>query len=237
MCAVEGRPIRSVPKDRFIKTAMDWQSIQQTIQNCRRCEAESVAYLRVPCEEKRKPTYEPVRPIRLYFVSVAPPWGGAYFWDETKRDAVREGLFTALRASSNEEVSNCRQFRDTGFFLTPSVKCPSMRDNRDHQPGRLAVANCSKFLRDELLAAKPERILALGRVPFKSLCSLFGIDIDDVSERVAEFRKRIWWVRLGSREVPLSGTYFPGNNRNNQRALVEQDIRRMLELVPRDKNE
>ena len=94
---------------------MDWQSIQQTIQNCRRCQAESVAYLRVPCEEKRKPTIEPIRPIRLYFVSVAPPWGGAYFWDETNWDAFREGLFTALRKPVGGAIDSCRQFTDMHF--------------------------------------------------------------------------------------------------------------------------
>ena len=124
---------------------MDWQSIQQTIQNCRHCEAESVAYLRVPCGEKRKPPRQPVRPVSLYFVSVAPPWGGAYFWDESNRDAVRAGLFTTLRASLTEEVSSCRQFLDMRFFLSPAVKCPSANDDRDHQPSRLAVRNCAKF--------------------------------------------------------------------------------------------
>lgn len=192
-----------------------------------------MAYLRVPCEEKRKPTYEPIRPIRLYFVSVAPPWGGAYFWDETKLDAVRAGLLTALSASLNKEVSNCDQFRDMRFFLTPAVKCPSTRNNRDHQPLRLAVRNCSNFLRDELLAAKPERILALGKVPFRSLCDMFDIN---APEEVGEFRKCTWWIKLGTRKVPLSGTYFPGNNRNNQMPFIEQDIDRILKLFPKDED-
>lgn len=211
---------------------MDWQLIQREIQNCRICEAKSVPHLFVPSEEKRKPTWEPARPTRLYFVSVAPPWGGAYFWDESKRDAVRVGLFSALGTSLNEEVRNCGQFRDMRFFLTPTVKCPSTLSNRDRHPSHLAVRHCEKFLHGELLAADSERILALGRVPFKSLCEIFGII--DAPQEVAECRKRTWWVRLGSRKVPLSGTYFPGNNRNNQRSLVEQDIDRILKLSPKD---
>ena len=212
---------------------MDWQSVQQTIQNCRRCEAESVAYLRVPYEEKRQPTYEPIRPVRLYFVSVAPPWGGAYFWDETNRDAVREGLFTALRKPVGGTIHSCRQFRDMQFFLTPAVKCPSAKSNRDHRPSRLAIRHCANFLRDELLTSEPERILALGRVSFNSLCSLFQVD---APKKVAEFRKRTWWVKLGKRKVPLSGTYFPGNNRHNQMPFIEQDIDRILKLFPKDED-
>ena len=214
------------------KTAMDWQSIQQTVQSCRRCEAESVAYLRVPCKEKRKPIYEPIRPIRLYFVSVAPPWGGAYFWDESKRDAVREGLFRALSAALGEEISTCRQFRDMGFFLTPAVKCPSMKDNRDHnKPQRGAVRNCADFLRDELFASEAERVLALGKVPFKTLCKIFNIR--KPPQESAEFRKQIWWVQSGARKIPLSGTYFPGNNRHKGFSAIVQDIDRILKLFPK----
>ena len=186
--------------------------------------------LRVPCGEKRKPKWKPVRPVRLYFVSVAPPWGGAYFWDETGRDAVREGLFTALRESLTEEVSNCRRFWEMRFFLTPAVKCPSAIDDRDHQPSGLAVRHCANFLRDELLAAEPERILALGRVPFHSLCSIFDID---APKKVAEFRTRTWWVKLGARKIPLSGTYFPGNNRHKGFSAIVQDIGKILKLSPK----
>ena len=211
---------------------MDWEPIQQAIKNCRTCEVESIPYLSVPCGEKRKPTWEPVRPVRLYFVSVAPPWGGAYFWDESRRDAVREGLFTALRKPMDIVVNNCAQFRDIRLFLTPAVKCPSTKSNRDHQPSRLAVRNCANFLRDELFAAEPERVLALGRVPFKSLCDIFSII--DAPQGVAEFRKRTWWVRLGMRKVPLSGTYFPGNDRHKGFALIAQDIDRILKLSPKD---
>ncbi len=210
---------------------MKWLAIQQTIQECRRCEVEAITYLNVPAGEKRKPLQEPVRPVRLYFVSVAPPWGGAYFWDETKRDAVREGLFTALQGAIDSEIENCERFLAKHFFLTPAVKCPSSKGNKDHKPSRLAVRNCAGFLLEELLAAEPERILALGRTPFESLRDLFKLR---ASVKVSEFRKRIWRVRLGKREVPLSGTYFPGNNRNNQRPLIEQDIERIMREFPND---
>lgn len=154
---------------------MEWQAVQQAIQGCRRCEVKQVPFLKVPLGEKRNPPAEPVRPVRFYFVSVAPPWGGAYFWDESRRDAVRTGLFRALSAALGEEISGCRQFRDMCFFLTPAIKCPSMMDNRDHPPHRAAIENCAGFLRDELLASEPERILALGKVPFRILCDIFDI--------------------------------------------------------------
>lgn len=212
---------------------MEWQAIQQTIQSCRRCEVEQVSYLSVPHSEKRRPPSEPVRPVRLYFVSVAPPWGGAYFWDESRRDAVRAGVFSALTVALGQELSSCGQFRDMSFFLTPAVKCPSTKNNRDHRPHRKAVSNCAGFLRDELLSAQPERILALGKVPFMCLCDIFGIGLDESSKAVAEFHEKVWWVELGAKQVPLSGTYFPGNNRHKGFSAIVQDIERILKLQPK----
>lgn len=223
----------SDPKKAGNVAAVEWRITQQAIQDCRRCEVEQVAYLKVPHGEKRKPLSEPVRPVRLYFVSVAPPWGGAYFWDESRRDAVRAGLFRSLSTALGEEISTCRQFRDMGFFLTPAVKCPSTEDNHDHWPHRQAVNNCADFLYGELLSAQPERILALGKAPFNSLCNIFGIEKDERGEKVVECRKNTWWVALGAKMVPLSGTYFPGNNRHKGFSAIAQDIDRILKLFPK----
>src|SRR5437879_4894151 len=82
------------------------------IQVCGPCEECRVPYWLVPVGDKRKPPWEPLPPGSFYFVSVAPPWGGVYFWDERERDAVREGLFRALRKPLDTEVVTCRQFRD-----------------------------------------------------------------------------------------------------------------------------
>jgi len=68
-------------------------------------------------------------------------------------------------------------------------------------------------------------------VPFASLCEIFGLD---APKKVAEFRKRIWWVRVGTMEVPLSGTYFPGNDRHEGFSAIGPDIARLLALNPRD---
>lgn len=209
---------------------MGWHLTQQAIQACKWCETECVPYLPVPRSEKRFPPWQPARPVRLFFVSVAPPWGGAYFWDETKRDAVREGLFRALQEPLGVTITDCRQFRDLRLFLTPMVKCPSSKEGRDHPPLRAAIRHCASFLRDELLAAQPERILALGRVPLRGVCQMFGVR---ASSTVAQSRTDVTWVRMGEKEVPLLGTYFVGNNRHGGFPAIVEDIARLLELKPR----
>ncbi|MDF0652994.1 MAG: hypothetical protein P0121_16175 [Nitrospira sp.] len=219
---------------------IDWESIQKDIQTCRWCEERRIPYLRVPKAEKRKPPWEPVQPVRLYFISVAPPWGGAYFWDEAARDAVREGLFRALRRPLDTEVTSCRQFRDLRLFLTPAVKCPSAKakmnqsgKDNDHRPSMKAVKNCSPFLYRELMAAKAERILALGAVPFKSLCDTFKVA---APKHVADFRGKVWWIPLGEKDVPMAGTYFTGNNRHKGFDMIVEDIENLLKLEPRTRD-
>jgi len=123
------------------------------------------------------------------------------------------------------------------MFLTPAVKCPSAKTlkagggkDQDHSPSIAAVANCAEFLRSELTVANPERILALGAVPFRSLCNIFGVA---APRQVAKFRGRVWWVRLGKREIPFAGTYFTGNNRHKGFDKIVEDIQRILKLEPR----
>ena len=102
--------------------------------------------------------------------------------------------------------------------------------DRDHPPSSKAVANCAELLRSEIMAANPERILALGAVPFRGLCDLFGIA---APRQVAKFRGRVWWIRLGKRDVPIAGTYFTGNNRHRGFEKIVEDVRHMLNLEPR----
>ena len=128
-------------------------------------------------------------------------------------------------------MTTCRQFWEQRLFLTPAVKCPSEKDGNDHQPSSYAVKNCGQFLQSELSAAEPERILALGRRPFEALRYIFGLEAPTT---VAEFRKQTWWVRIGQRDVPLTGTFFSGNNRHRGFELIIQDVGRILKLTPRN---
>lgn len=75
--------------------------------------------------------------------------------------------------------------------------------------------------------------MALGRVPFESMCKMFGLD---APKEVAQFRKRVAWVQVGAKDVPLIGTYFVGNNRHRGFPAIVEDIRRLLELSPRDRD-
>lgn len=206
---------------------MSWEGTQRKIQHCRLCAEERVEYLSIPADRKRKPPFPPPAHTRLYFVSVAPPWGGAYFWDESRRDAVRQGLFRALRLAGEKSIDSCPDFVKRGFYLTPAVKCPSQKNLKDHHPASDAIANCRPFLLAELEHAMPDRILALGQTPFKALCQLFSIS---APRTVQDYHDHHWSARLAGRSVVVAGTFFPGNNRHGNFDSIVKDIRRLLSL-------
>ena len=205
-----------------------WETTQNEIEECRCCEEGKVPYLVVP-EKKRHPPFPLSEPTCLLFISVAPPWGGSYFWDDTQPDGLRKGLFKALQKAGHS-ISTFSQFRKQGFFLVPGVKCPSCKNGNDHHPTSKAVKNCAEFLRKECEILSPERILALGKNAMQSASRAFGLEIP---RRVERFREKTFWVTLGNREIPLMGSYFPGNNRHGGVEDIVTDIRKILSKSPR----
>lgn len=145
---------------------------------------------------------------------------------------MRNGLFDRIVHASGEHFDSVRAFRDAGYFLVPSVKCPSEKNGNDHNnPSTRARDYCCAFLRHELAIAMPERILALGKVPMDALTRAF--DLGDVPPQVHDFRSRTWWVRIGDYEAPLRGTYFPGSKRHQGFDKIAEDICTLLQLHPR----
>ena len=206
-----------------------WEIAQNQIEECRRCKEAKVPYLEVP-EKKRHPSFPPPQPTRLLFISVAPPCGGSYFWDDTRPDGLRKGLFEALNKDevlkkTGQRISTLSEFREQGFFLVPAVKCPSCEKGKDHHPASEAVKNCAEFLHKECESLSPERILALGQIPMQSVSKLFNIKIPPTVKR---FREKTFWITLGDREIPLAGTYFPGNRRHGGFEDIATDIRKIL---------
>ena len=218
-----------------------WETAQNQIEECRRCENDKVQYLVVP-ENKRHPSFPPPQSIRLLFISVAPPWGGSYFWykpppdsldNPPPDDGLRNGLFRTLNEAlkkTGQSISTLSEFRDQGYFLVPAVKCPSCKNGNDHLPASTAIKNCAPFLHKECKSLSPERILALGKIPMQSVSKVFNIKIPP---RVERFREKTFWVTLGNREIPLMGTYFPGNNRHRGFEDIVTDIRQILSKSPR----
>lgn len=54
-----------------------------------------------------------------------------------------------------------------------------------------------------------------------------------IPSKVEEGRKKIRWVPLGNRQIPLAVTYFPGHNRHKGRECIAPDIREILGQEPK----
>ena len=207
-----------------------WPILQAQIHNCHICEAQNVSYIKVPKGEKHQPPYGPPQPTRLFFVSVAPPSGGKYFWAE-QSNGLRRGLFTAIAQATGQRFTSMRDFWAAGFFLLPGVKCPSEKDGYDYRPQSKAILNCSSYLRHEIELAQPERILALGCDPMQSLSAALGFKSP---KKVHDYRQRFWQAKIGKRWIPVAGSYFAGNNRHRSFDKIVKDIDWILHQEPKD---
>ena len=211
-----------------------WGAVQTRIDICRVCETARVPHLRVPPARKRHPKFEPPVPTEILFVSVAPPAGGDYFWDEERKsDALRYGLFKALRGIGHA-ITTCEEFWSVHYYLVPGVKCPSEREGgNDHHPSAKARENCSHHLRSEILVVQPERILALGRLAMATVASALGLSAPWTVEAYRTAGPWWWTSPDDGKIIPIAGTYFPGNERHQGFEHIGPDIRELLKLTPR----
>lgn len=212
---------------------LSWDRVQSNIEECRICQHQQVRYLMVPDDGKRHPSYPPPQPTKLLFISVAPPRGGSYFWDEAARDNLRDGLFEILEEATGVKFESVHQFWKAGYYLIPGVKCPSQMDGNDQPPARIALRNCASHLKCEIEQCGADRILALGRTPVRSLAAALHLKIP---RKVLEYRGQLWWPMIAGRSVPVAGTYFAGNDRHQGFESIVEDIKWILDQQPKGSN-
>src|SRR5207244_186686 len=102
---------------------------------------------------------------------------------------LREGLLRALSTATGIQTTSVRGFFESGYFFVPGVKCPSEKNNKDFRPHSKAIGNCSAHLIHELMVCRPDRVLALGRSPMKSLAKALGFS---APAKVKDFRRNVW---------------------------------------------
>jgi len=188
-----------------------WRRIQDEIEACLECSRNGFA--EVLCQgPKKHPSVEPTN-VKVLFISEAPPASGAYFYDETRADGLREKLFRSLR-ETGLEVQTLRDFLDYGFFLVPTVKCPSGKPSPDgasvnnDNPKPSAIRLCvGLHLRREIAFIRPQRIVLLGGVALRG-CSriLLGLETKSVEE---SRRESPITTHLGALAFEVYPTYWP----------------------------
>ena len=149
----------------------NWNHLQKEIKRCRKCGAACLSG--VKCPDPRVPTIEP-RAIKLLFISEAPPLNSqSYFFNERANDRLRERLFGILRDDVGLPIETLADFVTAGFYLLPTVKCPSARETHNTAPGSSVIQLCADaHLSRELRYIKPAGICLLGRTALQGFLAL-----------------------------------------------------------------
>ena len=132
-------------------------------------------------------------PIKLLFLGWNPPKPFGGFWSVDDKDILRKELHGILKDlgqinASSPDQSFLDEFLENGFYLIHTVKCwteakfpgfgrgATTREGRDKKKkvGIPLIKSCVRtHLEEELNALEPQKVCALGEVPFIGLCELF----------------------------------------------------------------
>jgi len=108
--------------------------------------------------------------------------GRVFTGDESGKWVIR-GLHALGLANKEEGVSVDDGLEVKEVYLTNAVKCAPPKN----KPTREEVANCSRFLREELmLLPNVKVIVALGRVAFEAVLSLYGVKAEFYHSAIIE---------------------------------------------------
>lgn len=143
--------------------------------------------------------------------------GRVFTGDESGKWVIK-GLYV-LGLANKEEGTSVNDGLEVGeVYLTNAVKCAPP----ENRPTREEIANCSGFLREEIrLLTNVKVILALGRVAFEAVLSLYGVK--------ANFRHGAI-VKLPDGKV-LIASYHPSAQNTRTGRLTWDEWVRVLKLA------
>jgi len=196
----------------------DWEKIQNKIVACKKCKNENPE---VRVDIKKIPGIAP-KNIELLFISEAPPLGDSYFYWEKARDTLRKRIFAILN-SIGYNINSLEDFMAAGFYLTPTVKCPSEEKGKNASPSNNTIKFCLEHLINELDYIKPKKICLLGKTALYGFSQLFP---EFKGGKLKELAGKIREVEIGGRKVKVMINYWPGYRQRNFDEIVEH-IRRI----------
>ena len=216
------------------KSTMNWHELQQRIQRCTKCTEEDLTGTR--CQDVRVPTTEP-RNVKLLFVSEAPPLNThSYFYYENAPDRLRHRLFGIL-GEMGCEISSIKDFTDAGFYLLPTVKCPSVSEGRNAAPRGSVIKLCAEHhLKREIEYIRPDSICLLGRTAllgFLWLRTLWDVpeqDVQEVRRTVSEAAGKVLTVRILDKDITVIPSYWP-TRRHRRFHEIRDHIRIAMEEI------
>ncbi len=215
---------------------MSWNELEEEIKRCTKCSENGLSGVR--CPDARVPTLEPQN-VKLLFVSEAPPLNlQFYFYNENSNDRLRNRIFGILR-DMGYELNSIRDFNDAGFYLLPTVKCPSARDGRNTAPSASVIKLCAgRYLKREIGYIKPDGVVLLGRTAlqgFLRLCKLWDVHMPDSMDlgrgtTVTEVAGNVLEVNILGKCVKVIPSYWP-TRRHRKYHEIGEHIRLLMDEI------
>ena len=214
---------------------MNWNEIQEGIKRCEKCKEEG--FFEVKCPDDRIPTSEP-RHVKLLFVSEAPPLNTRYyFYHENSNDRLRNSLFELLQCDLGYEISSINDFIAAGFYLLPTVKCPSARNGRNAAPPGKVIKPCAEHhLKREIEYITPEGVCLLGRTAlqgFLTLRNLWDKEVQNsgkVGRTLSEAAGKVLEVKILDKNTKFMISYWP-TKRHRRFHEISEHIRMLIEEI------
>lgn len=214
---------------------MNWTEIQEGIKRCEKCNEEG--FFEVKCPDDRFPTSEP-RHVKLLFVSEAPPLNTRYyFYHENSNDRLRNSLFGLLRSDLGYEINTISDFTAAGFYLLPTVKCPSARNGRNAAPlGKVIKLCAERHLKQEIEYIKPDGVCLLGRTAlqgFLTLRNLWDVQTHDpreVGKTLSEAAGKVLEVKILDKSAKFMISYWP-TKRHRRFHEISEHIKRLIDKI------
>lgn len=216
---------------------MNWTELQEEIRRCKKCKEEDNC--EVICPDDRIPVSEP-QDVKLLFISEAPPLNSRYyFYNEKSSDRLRNSLFEILRTDLGYEISAISDFIAAGFYLLPTVKCPSAKNGRNAAPQGRVIKLCAEcHLKREIEYIKPDGVCLLGRTALRGFLisrNLWGMRVEDsvevdVGRTLSEAAGKVLEVKMGDKNIKLMISYYP-TRRHRRFHDISEHIRMLMEEI------
>jgi len=214
---------------------MNWNEIQEGIKRCEKCKEEGI--YEVKCPDDRIPASGPQN-VKLLFVSEAPPLNTRYyFYHENSNDRLRNSLFELLRRDLGYEISSINDFIAAGFYLLPTVKCPSARTGRNAAPPGKVIKLCAEqHLKREIEYITPDGVCLLGRTAlrgFLTLRNLWGMQMQDsidVGRTLSEAAGNVLEVKILDKSTKFMISYWP-TKRHRRFHEISEHIRMLMKEI------
>jgi uracil-DNA glycosylase len=207
---------------------MTWQSIQESIRICTKCDRLQGSLL--AHFNRNWPDIPPPFPRAILFISEAPPQDGG-FWTiqppTAKQDDLREKLLTLLKLSRAGPDRGLTSFREAGYFLLQCLPRPlkiSIGGVKTDDLKMLLKHQAETHLREQTAFFSPSAVLALGKPASVAVSLLFPNSSFARSFETGDFSSVRGKMFLEQGPTLLSATYLPSGNGRFRKQFWETDI-------------